>query len=367
MGFVQVPPSFSEKSDVSSKEIKERSKLKSKINNTQSELNDIIDLTEDKETKSTKDKDKKKEMFTTKTVAPTNQISNSISFSGGNVPNYNQQFFDYKSFKAPTKRKNSGTDTLMIKKSKKHSNSWIKKESNKPKHNSPPKSNIKLEIDSMSSKSGFSDDPAIDINQTLNEKQDKLKEIKEEPIEIKEEKEPINSSQSSFNSLEFNSRIQSKVKQNNFDDKPKSTNPTSAYAAFIREKKSLPRQRQSVIEGINNQMNQLNAKAANKSDLDIEIQPIEEVNTYDEFYQLKRGKKNSMTNRRSLPLGVGRNVKVKFDKKERQKMTGHKCELCQKFYETLGENPDMLCEECSRHRTDQKPSSTPKGFYDLTI
>ena len=137
---MQVPQSFSEKSDVSSKEIKERSKLKSKINNTQSELNDIIDLTEDKETKSTKDKDKKKEMFTTKTVAPTNQISNSISFSGGNVPNYNQQFFDYKSFKAPTKRKNSGTDTLMIKKSKKHSNSWIKKESNKPKHNSPPKS-----------------------------------------------------------------------------------------------------------------------------------------------------------------------------------------------------------------------------------
>ena len=141
---MQVPPSLSEKSDVSSKEIKERSKLKSKINNTQSELNDIIDLTEDKETKSTKDKDKKKEMFTTKTVAPTNQISNSISFSGGNVPNYNQQFFDYKSFKAPTKRKNSGTDTLMIKKSKKHSNSWIKKESNKPKHNSPPKSNIKM-------------------------------------------------------------------------------------------------------------------------------------------------------------------------------------------------------------------------------
>ena len=367
MGFVQVPPSFSEKSEVSSKEIKERPKSKSKINNTQSELNDIIDLTEDKETKPLKEKEKKKDMFTTKTVAPTNQISNSNSSNEANVPNYNQQFFDYKSFKAPTKRKNSGTDTLMIKKSKKHSNSWIKKESNKPKHSSPPKSNIQLEIDSMSSKSGFSDDNAIDINKTLIENKEKLKEIKEEPVEIKEEKEAINSSQSSFNSLEFNSRIQSKVKQNNFDDKPKPTKPTSAYAAFIREKKTLPRQRQSVIEGINNQMNQLNARAANKSELNIEIQPIEEVNTYDEFYQLKRGKKNSMTNRRSLPLGVGRNVKVKIDKKERQKMTGHKCELCQNFYETLGENPDMLCEECSRHRTDQKPSSTPKGFYDLTI
>ena len=37
------------------------------------------------------------------------------------------------------------------------------------------------------------------------------------------------------------------------------------------------------------------------------------------------------------------------------------------FYETLDENPELLCEECSRHRTDQNPSSTPKGFYDLSI
>lgn len=361
---MQVPPSFSEKSDVSSKEIKERSKSKNKKKNIQNEL---IDLIEDKDIKPQEEKEKKKEIFTTKVpTTPQNQNSNSISSSGSAVPNYNQQFFDYKSFKAPTKRKNSNTDTLMIKKSKKHSNTWIKKESNKPKKISPPKSNIQLEIDSVSMKSGFSEDLAIDINKAINEN----KEIKKEPSiisEIKEEKEPINSSQSSFNSLEFNSRVQSKVKQNNFEDKPKPTNPTSAYAAFIREKKPLPRQRASVIEGINNQMNELNAKAVNKNDISLDIKPIEEVNTYDEFYQLKRGKKNSLNNRRSLPLGVGRNVKIKIDKKEREKMAGHKCELCQKFYETLGENPDTLCEECSRHRTDQKPSSTPKGFYDLTI
>ena len=58
---------------------------------------------------------------------------------------------------------------------------------------------------------------------------------------------------------------------------------------------------------------------------------------------------------------------VKVDRKERQKMPGYKCELCQQFYETLDENPELLCEECSRHRTDQNPSSTPKGFYDLSI
>ena len=58
---------------------------------------------------------------------------------------------------------------------------------------------------------------------------------------------------------------------------------------------------------------------------------------------------------------------VKVDRKERQKMPGYKCELCQQFYETLDENPELLCEECSRHRTDQNQSSTPKGFYDISI
>ena len=54
-------------------------------------------------------------------------------------------------------------------------------------------------------------------------------------------------------------------------------------------------------------------------------------------------------------------------KKEREKMKGHKCELCQKFYECVNESEDFLCQECSRHRTDQPINKTPQGFYDLNI
>ena len=212
---MQVPQSFSEKRDISAKESKERSK--SKKTKTQSKLKEIIEV-----------KEEKKEMYAVEAENP----------SESNLANYNQQFFDYKSFKASTKRKNSNTNTLTIKKSKKNSNTWIKKESTKPKD--------KLEIDSVSITSNISEDLAIDINNTINEN---LPQIKEEK-----------------HSSQYNP--------------PKH---------------------------------------------------------------------------------------VKVDRKERQKMPGYKCELCQQFYETLDENPELLCEECSRHRTDQNPSSTPKGFYDLSI
>ena len=43
-------------------------------------------------------------------------------------------FFDYKTLKATTKRRNSNTNTLMIKKSKKHSNTWIKERKYKAKN-----------------------------------------------------------------------------------------------------------------------------------------------------------------------------------------------------------------------------------------
>ena len=55
-------------------------------------------------------------------------------------------------------------------------------------------------------------------------------------------------------------------------------------------------------------------------------------------------------------------------KKDREKMKGHKCELCQKFYDCISEdNANFLCQECSRHRTDAPINKTPQGFYDLSI
>lgn len=93
-------------------------------------LKDIIEVNEAKPAKEIK-----KEMLPTKV-----EIKTHNEFSEPNVPNYNQQFFDYKALKATTKRRNNNTDTLMLKKSKKHSNTWIKKDSNKQQFSSNSKS-----------------------------------------------------------------------------------------------------------------------------------------------------------------------------------------------------------------------------------
>ena len=74
----------------------------------------------------------------------------------------------------------------------------------------------------------------------------------------------------------------------------------------------------------------------------------------------KKGNINNMNFLENLP----ENSRLK---KEREKMKGHKCELCQKFYECLNESEDYLCQECSRHRTDYPINKTPQGFYDLNI
>lgn len=343
--------------------------VESNVNKTN---NEIIDITDDKD-KPTSSDIKKKDVFITNSVSSTTSI---------NPPTYNQQFFDYKSFKAPSKRKSSpSSEPLLVKKSKKHPNNWIKKESNKPDKQQilpPPQNTVSSE---ENNKSGFSSCDDIDIN-----KANKLVAIKEEVKESDEKNtnngdKPIFSSQSSFNSLEFNSRIQSKEKFNNFRDevpkehlKPPSTN----YGVFLRSKNpetsARIKQRDMLIEGINEAMNNLSTK----KDYTLDLQTIDNTVTYDEFYKLKNGNRNKAKGplgRKSLPMmGIGRNVKIKYglgiegrNKKEREKMDGHKCELCQKFYDTMGENGDKICDECSRHRTNEKPNSTPKGFYDLSI
>ena len=361
---------------------KRKSKTKSKTkkkeeepvigSNVHNKSNEIIDISDDKD-KPTSAETKKQDVFIANSSSSTSSI---------NPPTYNQQFFDYKSFKAPSKRKSSpSSDPLLVKKSKKHPNNWIKKESNKPDKQQilpPPQNSVSS---GENHKSGFSSCDDIDINKT-----NKLVTIKEEVKESEEKNvenvdKPILSSQSSFNSLEFNSRIQSKEKFNNFKDEvPKEhlKPPSSNYGVFLRSKNpettARIKQRDMLIEGINAAMNNLNTK----KDYALDLQTIDDTVTYDEFYKLKNGNRNKTKGplgRKSLPMmGIGRNVKVKYDlgiegrnKKDREKMDGHKCELCQKFYDTMGENGDKICDECSRHRTNEKPNSTPKGFYDLSI
>ena len=94
---MQVLSSLSEKSDVSSKESKERSKSKNKKTKTQSKLKDIIEVNEAQPAKEIK-----KEMLPIKV-----EVKTQNEFSESNVPNYNQQFFDYKALKVTTKRRNN--------------------------------------------------------------------------------------------------------------------------------------------------------------------------------------------------------------------------------------------------------------------
>ena len=55
-------------------------------------------------------------------------------------------------------------------------------------------------------------------------------------------------------------------------------------------------------------------------------------------------------------------------KKEREKMKGYTCELCNKFYEAIGEeNNQNICNECSRHKSLYNIVKTPESFYDLNL
>ena len=55
-------------------------------------------------------------------------------------------------------------------------------------------------------------------------------------------------------------------------------------------------------------------------------------------------------------------------KKEREKMKGYTCELCNKFYDAIGEsNNQNICNECSRHKSLYNIVKTPESFYDLNL
>ena len=104
-------------------------------------------------------------------------------------------------------------------------------------------------------------------------------------------------------------------------------------------------------------------KTNNESDSNINLK--EEL-SYDQFYQLKHNNENLRKKKKIHNLKFFEYASSRL-KKEREKMIGHKCELCQNFYNVIEENNDHFCQECSKHRTNEKINYTPKSFYDLSI
>ncbi|EGG16959.1 hypothetical protein DFA_07940 [Cavenderia fasciculata] len=63
-------------------------------------------------------------------------------------------------------------------------------------------------------------------------------------------------------------------------------------------------------------------------------------------------------------------VDVIRNQEERQQLQGYECEHCKEFYDAvLGDDYDkkLLLNQCSRHRKDYTPPSTPPGFWDFSF
>ena len=177
--------------------------------------------------------------------------------------------------------------------------------------------------------------------------------------------------------LDFNSNVQSKDKSYNFNNNLVLKNSQEKNEKNILEEKNTKLskfQEYLKFKKLNDNKNNDNNNIINPQNYELEIKTQEDQQTYDEFYKMNHNNKKSLLNNNKKRLSNNNNNFLENlpensrIKKEREKMKGHKCELCQKFYDCLDENAaDYLCQECSRHRTDQPINKTPKDFYDLNI
>ena len=276
---------------------------------------------------------------------------------------------------------------------KKHSKKlkWI--ETNKNEKKIIKKNQNLLEmLSSNSSHSHFSS--LIDESELKNNKKlSIINETKEEDKKSENNKKNIskkNSPSSSFSSLEFNSRIESKNKSYNFDNGLNNNNnneiPLTKYEEFLKFKKNLNNinknynnnnnnlnvnsrihQRNNLYENINSKIKNIeNNQIIN--DYSLEIKTLEEP-TYDDFFKLKH--KNIAPKKNLFPSKNNNNniiIENPKKKKEREKMKGYTCELCNKFYDAIGEsNNQNICNECSRHKSLYNIVKTPESFYDLNL
>ena len=199
-------------------------------------------------------------------------------------------------------------------------------------------------------------------------------------------------SQETFD-VDFNSNVQSKEKSynfnnglvlinnNNLNQKNKNENNlntnnkinniadninknTSKYQEYLNFKKFSKTKKN---ETKNNQIEENKYQNnININDYELEIKTQEDQPTYDDFYKMKQNNRKSVGNNKKNDMNILNIPQNSRIKKEREKMKGHKCELCQKFYDCINED-NFLCQECSRHRTDAPINKTPQGFYDLSL
>jgi hypothetical protein len=100
----------------------------------------------------------------------------------------------------------------------------------------------------------------------------------------------------------------------------------------------------------------------------------------DEFYGISRDRNTKIIQNKINSINLAKGAKDKFDvtkkgavkgKKEREKLNGFKCEICENFYDILGtegiSEGDKTCNSCSRHRTNEDPTRTPKNFYNTNV
>ena len=289
--------------------------------------------------------------------------------------NYNEQFFEYKSFLPNSKLKrhlNEDSDNNEFQyKTKKTGNYWIKKEQKKPKENKSIDLYLSKSKNSSDIDKSFSSTEDLQMKQCkIEEKHNKqLHSITEEDNSNKKtsisNKEMIimdNSSKLSDVSLECNSnckdnsnnRIVEVSKQNNYllDD---SLNDNGN----MNDNKSI--NNLSLKTNDNNTYEDFN-KMKHFSNKHIYYK--DKQFSFIELHKKKQGKLLS-----SISTNFNNNSSNPRNKKEREKMQAHKCEMCQQFYNILEEteNSEIVCNECSRHRANENIITTPKGFYELSI
>ena len=190
--------------------------------------------------------------------------------------------------------------------------------------------------------------------------------------------------------LDFNSNVQSKDKSYNFnnglvitkknnnninqnkkneiDNNNNINNNKSKYQEYLNYKNlNKSKNKETINNEENKAKNNLNIKGYKQYELDIKT--LEDEQNYDEFYKMNpnNNKKSIGNNNNNLNL-LNNNPENRRNKREREKMKGHKCELCKKFYDCINEdNSNFICQECSRHRTNAPINITPQSFYDLNL
>ena len=302
-------------------------------------------------------------METKKKIKNDNKIQNddnlSLSEQSENG-NFNQVLFDYKNYQEnnlPTKRKNDlenelkdlkiETDNIM----KQKKQGWIAKNQTKvtpiklkpfindeveknysqnDDNNSPNKKNIHKNKLEDSYKDSLDD--LMDLDDNLNKK-----------IDVDKNSNP------NLNKKEVENNFNENLDKSD-ENTTKKKNKMSKYQEYLRHR--------------NQNDNKIN-------DYEEEYKTLEdeEQQTYDDFFKMKHNNRKIIPGRNNK-FNEDKNKEIEYsrNKKEREKMKGHKCELCQKFYDCVSEEGlDNLCQDCSRHRTNEPINKTPKGFYDLTL